>query len=86
MIIVTLKNDGHTNINIQHILLEKYQCQVSIRTITRTYSRYRATGSVADYQRSGRPKLCSAREERLVRRFALKNTKTFNSPPRRLNI
>ena len=73
MIIVTLKNEGYTNTQIQQKLLEKYRCNVSIRTITRTFTRYKTTGSVLDYQRSGRPKVCSPREERQVRRMALKN-------------
>lgn len=52
---------------------EKFGITISARTIRRTVARYKTTGNVVDKPKSGRPKLCSLRAERIVRRIALKN-------------
>lgn len=46
---------------------------VNTTTITRTWKRFKDTGTVADRSRSGRPKKCNARDEMVVRRMALAN-------------
>ena len=52
---------------------EEFNCTLNTTTITRTWTRFKDTGSVADRSRSGRPKKCSSKDERVVRRLALAN-------------
>ena len=61
------------NRKILQAMREEFNCTLNTTTITRTWTRFKDTGSVADRSRSGRPKKCSSKDERVVRRLALAN-------------
>lgn len=71
--ILTLKHAGKTRRQIAKTMREEYNCEVSLRTITRTVTRYKETGTSEDRERSGRPRKCTERVAREVRRVARKD-------------
>ena len=73
MAIITMKKLKMINREILQAMGEEFNCTLNKTTITRTWKRFKDTGSVADRSRSGRRKKCSARDERVVRRLALAN-------------
>lgn len=74
--LITLKEQGLTNRAVIEAMLFRYGCTIDRRTLQRTYSRYRRTGSVGDLGGQGRKLKLTPRAHRLLRRAALTNRRS----------
>lgn len=71
--IIILKNYGLSWQQISQEMREKYKCIAQKRTMQRIWKKYQETGSVDDKERSGRPRITSPRNERIIKRICLRN-------------
>lgn len=71
--IAALKQTGRTNAEIIAHVQERFQITVNRRMINRTMKRLNATGSMDELPPSGRPKKCTVRETRVLRRIAIQD-------------
>lgn len=87
--IVTLRKEGHTNQEIINEMRRQHRIKIDRRTVQRTWARYKNGGLISDRPRRGRNKVWSDRQERAVKRLALRNrwaslpelTETINNDP-----
>ena len=83
--IVTLKRFDKGTSNIRSVIYSKFNYQTSEGTVQRTWKRFVQTGKVEDCARSGRPRKCSARDERVLRRLAIQQRAVI-TPTRRIRF
>ena len=74
--IIVLREAGYSRNGICAQMHKKYGKKVYSGTLRKIWQKYKATGSIKDRKRSGRPKLLSEREERFLRRECLKDRQT----------